>query len=330
MHETEPTAATVTKIHTLPPPSTGGGTEEQRIEQCEDLVKNYYDNSTDFYLFGWGQSFHFGRRFAGEGFQESLKRHEYWLAHRLGLSPGQRALDLGCGVGGPARNIARFSGASVVGVNMNEYQIARGNEFTAQAGLADQVSLAQGNFMDLTQFPEESFDAAYAIEATCHAPSRTECFKQVARTLKPGGVFGGYEWVMTDAYDPKNPLHVSVKDGIEVGNGLPYVTGADDVREALEAAGFDVEELCDLAPSSEVAWYDPFVPRWTVEGWKTTPLGILMTNKLLKVLEFLRIVPAGSVQAQAHLLTGAATLRAGGEQGIFTPMLFFLARKRAE
>jgi sterol 24-C-methyltransferase len=42
---------------------------------------------------------------------------------------------------------------------------------------------------------DNSFDAVYAIEATCHAPDATECYKEILRCLKPGAFFSGYEWV---------------------------------------------------------------------------------------------------------------------------------------
>lgn len=77
---------------------------------------------TDFYEYGWGQSFHFGPRWKGEGFVESIKRAEYHLCSRLGMKPGMRALDVGCGVGGPMRNMAIFSGAQIDGITINEYQ----------------------------------------------------------------------------------------------------------------------------------------------------------------------------------------------------------------
>jgi len=52
-------------------------------------------------------------------------------------------------------------------------------------------------------FRDGTFDAAYAIEATCHAPDRLRTYGEVARVLKPGAYFAGYEWVMTDKYDLK-------------------------------------------------------------------------------------------------------------------------------
>ena len=55
---------------------------------------------TSFYRWGWGESFHFAHRWAGETFGESIKRYEYALAATLGLRGGDRVLDAGCGVGG--------------------------------------------------------------------------------------------------------------------------------------------------------------------------------------------------------------------------------------
>ena len=65
-------------------------------------------------------------------------------------------------------------------------------------------------------FPENSFDAVYAIEATVHAPSLEGVYSQIFRVLKPGGVFGVYEWCMTDAYDASNPEHKKIAHGIEM------------------------------------------------------------------------------------------------------------------
>src|SRR5687767_15294436 len=102
------------------------GTVDNRKAHHGTMVNHFYDLVTDFYEYGWGQSFHFAPRFRGEAFAASIARHEHWLAAQLNLAPGMTVLDLGCGVGGPMRTIARFSGATIVGVNNNDYQIARG------------------------------------------------------------------------------------------------------------------------------------------------------------------------------------------------------------
>jgi SAM-dependent methyltransferase len=71
-----------------------------------------------------------------------------------------RVLDVGCGVGGPAREIARFSDAKITGLNNNDFQIGRARRYTKAAGLEDQVQFVKGDFMKLSeQFGENVFDA---------------------------------------------------------------------------------------------------------------------------------------------------------------------------
>ena len=73
----------------------------------------------------------------------------------------------------------------------------------------------QGDFNN-APYDDNSFDAVYAIEATCHSHSREKVYGEMFRVLKPGGMFGVYEWSMTDKYDPCNLEHKQVKEGIEV------------------------------------------------------------------------------------------------------------------
>ena len=84
------------------------------------LVNAYYELATLFYEWGWGQCFHFSYKLKGETFATATARHEYFLAGKLGLKAGDKVLDCGCGIGGPMRNIARFTRAQITGVTLNE------------------------------------------------------------------------------------------------------------------------------------------------------------------------------------------------------------------
>lgn len=89
-----------------------------------------------------------------------LARHEHYLASMMNLKPGMRVLDVGCGVGGPAREISRFSDTHITGLNNNDFQIGRARKYTEKAGLSNQVQFVKGDFMKLSeQFGENSFDA---------------------------------------------------------------------------------------------------------------------------------------------------------------------------
>ena len=101
------------------------GGEDERKSDYRGFENTYYDLVTDFFEYGWGQSFHFAPRAAQESFAASIARHEHYIAHRLGLGPGMTAVDLGCGVGGPLIEITRFSGARIVGVTDNAMHLER-------------------------------------------------------------------------------------------------------------------------------------------------------------------------------------------------------------
>lgn len=172
--------------------STGAITSEESVElrkqKYADMVNHFYNLVTDFYEWGWGQSFHFGPRFHNESFVESIKRAEYYLCSRLGMKAGTKALDVGCGVGGPMRNMAVFSKSFIDGITINQYQVNIGNKYNEQNGLSHLCKLHQGDFQEL-KWDDETFDVAYAIEATCHSPDRVLTFKGVGRVLKPGNYF---------------------------------------------------------------------------------------------------------------------------------------------
>lgn len=101
--------------------ATGG--VANRNSSYTTLVNSYYELATSFYEWGWGQSFHFAYRLKGEDFYTSIRRHEYYLASQIGIKKDDRVLDVGCGIGGPMRNIAKFSQAHVTGITLNEYQV---------------------------------------------------------------------------------------------------------------------------------------------------------------------------------------------------------------
>ncbi|XP_019159346.1 PREDICTED: cycloartenol-C-24-methyltransferase 1-like isoform X1 [Ipomoea nil] len=304
-----------------------GGEEEERKSNYSDMVNKYYDLVTSFYEYGWGECFHFAPRWKGESLQESIKRHEHFLALHLNLKPGQTVLDVGCGIGGPLREIARFSLTKVTGLNNNEYQIARGKVLNRAVGLEQSCGFVKADFMKMP-FPDNNFDAIYAIEATCHAPDSVGCYKEVYRVLKPGQCFAAYEWCMTDSYNPDSLEHKKIKSEIELGNGLPEIRLTTQCLEAAKKAGFEVVWEKDLAEDSPIPWYLPLdTSHFSLSSFRLTAVGRLVTRNLVKALEYVGIAPKGSQRVQDFLEKAAEGLVAGGKKGIFTPMYFFVVRK---
>ena len=289
----------------------------------------YYDLVTDFFEFGWGRSFHFAPRVPGESFKASLARHEHDLAHKLGLEPGMVVADLGCGVGGPLIEIARLTGAKIVGVNSNAYQLERARKLTVDAGLAHLADFLHCDFLHVDA-PDESFDAAYSIEATCCAPDKVSIYREVFRLLKPGACFGAYEYCVTDRFDDQNPLHVRIKDDIQLGGGLLVIDDMQTVDTALRTVGFEVLETRDLAQQagSSIPWYEPLVGSGiSLAAFRSSRLGRWVTQNSVRALETLRIAPKGTTRVAETLNLCAAAMAEAGRLGIFTPMYLVHARK---
>jgi len=310
---------------------------ENRLDNYTEVVNGYYDGATELYEYGWSRSFHFSRFYKGEAFAASLARHEHYLASQMVLRPGMRVLDVGCGVGGPAREISRFADVHVVGLNNNDFQIQRARKYTKDAGLEGQVEFVKGDFMKLSeQFGPNSFDAVYAIEATVHAPTWEGVYGEIFKVLKPGGVFGVYEWCMTDSWDPSIKSHKELAHEIEFGNGIPEMRPIRLARAAIKNVGFELQHEEDLADRpDEVPWYYPLEgdvrkaqTAWDYfTVWRMSWSGKLVTHNFMRFAEFLGFLPKGTWEVGESLKVAGDALVKGGQTKLFTPMYLVVAKK---
>lgn len=316
----------------------GVETEEDMAERrakYATLTRQYYNLATDLYENGWGQSFHFCRFYDGEPFRQAIARHEHYLAHKIGITENSTVLDVGCGVGGPAREICRFTGANIVGLNNNDYQILRATHYAQQAGLAHKLKFVKGDFMQM-DFEPNTFDSVYAIEATVHAPSLEGVYGQIYKVLKPGGVFGVYEWVMTEKYDASNPEHRRICHGIEVGDGISNMVKISEAVRSMKAAGFEIEYQDDLATRGDnTPWYYPIAGELSrarsigdlATVFRMTKLGRGLVHKFVGALETVGFAPAGTQKTADHLAVAADSLVEGAKEELFTPMYLMIGRK---
>ncbi|KAL2062077.1 hypothetical protein VTL71DRAFT_6343 [Oculimacula yallundae] len=313
--------------------------EAQRISRnahADKLNEAYYDFITDHYQGGWGNKFHFCGYFRGESWDMAQARHEHHLALSMGMGPKMKVLDIGCGVGGPAREMAKFTGCEVTGVTINDLHVERSNELNKEMGMQDQVRMVKGNFVDLP-FEEGGFDQAYATEALCCAPDMLKAYQEAYRVLKPGGKLGMLDWVLTDRYDDGNEKHRKIRNEIERGGAVPHLTTVKAHIDALEKAGFEMIVENDRATdkSNPIGWWT------TLDGQKydgmtwvdkfycfmLTPPAYNTVWFLWKCLDVLHLCHPARMEALETVSMCVYSCRDGGREGIFSPMHMFVAKK---
>ena len=134
----------------------------------------------------------------GDGFLSPGGREEVCRIV-AGLALGQRVLDVGCGLGGPAIALVQDAGAErVLGIDVQQPVLDRAGERVRAAGLADRIELrrvASGPF----PFPDETFDVVYVTSVICHIEDLAPFLSQCRRVLRPGGHLVGTDWFTVPA-----------------------------------------------------------------------------------------------------------------------------------
>ncbi|KAI0869963.1 S-adenosyl-L-methionine-dependent methyltransferase [Hypoxylon argillaceum] len=161
------------------------------------------------------------------------------IAREIGLKPGMRVLDLGCGRGRVAAHMTSFSGATVTGINIDVNQIAQAKEFNKKLDFNNEFIVRDQNDLPLP-FADASFDGFYEIQALSLCKDPSALFKEIYRILKPGSKFLLIDWVSLPAYDPANPLHASLMRRVKPLIGAVGTPTPASFEQALRAAGFAV------------------------------------------------------------------------------------------
>ncbi|WP_255946515.1 SAM-dependent methyltransferase [Streptomyces odontomachi] len=165
----------------------------------------------------------------------------------LGLGPDDHLLDIGCGTGGPAVRLAGASGARVTGVTVSASQVSACIQRAQEAGLADRVTFALGNAMDLgPEHAAESYDAAWAIDSFAHMSDRLAALRGALRVLRPGGRLLLTEFTR---HGEPTPEHLAVWR--TVWTSPPPETPAI-LLERTARAGFELVSLTDHSQNFHV------------------------------------------------------------------------------
>jgi len=170
-------------------------------------VAEAYDRWTEDALLEnlWGEHVHLGHYGSPPGrrdFRAAKADFVHALVHWSqldALPPGSRILDVGCGIGGSARILARDYGFTVLGISISRAQIARATALTPPE-LAGHCQFAVMDALAL-ELPDGGFDGVWSVEAGPHMPDKQRYADELLRVLRPGGRLAVADWNQRDAID---------------------------------------------------------------------------------------------------------------------------------
>jgi cyclopropane fatty-acyl-phospholipid synthase-like methyltransferase len=208
-----------------------------------EIVNGYYTLCIPFFREFLGDHWHTGFYDADKpaGPQDQL-RMEQVVAESAGVRAGQAVLDVGCGVGGTARHLARLTGARIWGLTPNPRQLAIARA-AACSPLDDRVAFDLG-FADSLPYLDGSFDVVLFFESACHFPSREKFFAEAFRVLRPGGRLAGQDWVACLRVPPeaRGPWVERVCSTW----AIPALGTVTSYADGMSGAGFDVQLALDM------------------------------------------------------------------------------------
>ncbi|WP_438983064.1 methyltransferase domain-containing protein [Vulcanococcus sp.] len=264
-------------------------------------VADAYDRWTDDRLLErlWGEHVHLGH-YGTPPRRRDFRRAKEDFVHELvrwsgldQLPPGSRVLDVGCGIGGSARILARDYGLDVLGISISPGQIRRAQELTP-AGLSCRFAVMDALDLDL---PDAGFDAVWSVEAGPHMPDKQRYADELLRVLKPGGRLAVADWNRRDpGVRPLNGLERWVMHQLLVQWAHPEFASIPGFQRNLEQSRWGAQgqsplrvEVDDWSRETLPSWIDSVLegirrpatvlglgPKAVLMGLRETPTLMLM------------------------------------------------------
>ncbi|MFJ8506692.1 class I SAM-dependent methyltransferase [Streptomyces avermitilis] len=209
-------------------------------------ISHHYDVGNDFYEIVLGPSMVYSCAYwaTPDGTLEDAQRDKLELVCRkLGLTPGQRLLDVGCGWGSMAMHAAREHGVSVVGITLSQEQATYARKRVADEGLTDRVEIRVQDYRDVTDGP---YDAISSIGMAEHvgAEQYLEYARDLYALLKPGGRLLNHQIARRPQHDESTYSVDEFIDAYVFPDGELAPVGGTVTQ--LERAGFEVRDVESL------------------------------------------------------------------------------------
>lgn len=247
-----------------------------RPYQTSDSVATSYDEWTEDGIleYYWGEHIHLGH-YGSPPQQKDFLAAKADFVHEMvrwggldKLAPNTSVLDVGCGIGGSSRILAKEYGFAVTGITISPGQVKRAQALTPE-GVTAQFKVDDAMALS---FPDASFDVVWSIEAGPHMPDKAVFARELMRVLKPGGVLVVADWNQRD--DRQIPLNFWEKPVMQQlldQWSHPAFSSIEGFSELLAETGL-VEGNVTTAD-----WTVQTLPSWIDSVWQgiVRPVGLI-------------------------------------------------------
>jgi ubiquinone/menaquinone biosynthesis C-methylase UbiE len=179
------------------------------------------------------------------------------LAEQMNLNADSHVLDIGSGLGGPARTLAETYGCRVTGIDLTQAFCDAAATMSDWVGLGRVTSFEQGDATNLP-FADNHFDAAMTIHVAMNIAAKDKMYAEARRVVKPGGIFAVYDVLQGEGGDVLYPVPWAREPSIS------HVATPDEMESLLAGAGFKVRDVHDSTEESQ-----SFFERLTAQMAKT-------------------------------------------------------------